>query len=186
LNTLLQYDEKLFLIINNDFSSPSLDGLMSFFTTAGDAAGWVILGLVAIVMTAGKDVGRKLLTFILTVIIASLILHGAKMYFDRDRPLKNFSSRISNGEVIVKTPIGPLYHGSFPSGHAQASFTVATFFALYYRHYRVLLFLAAAAVAFSRVYLGVHYPSDVLAGAILGWSVAFIVFKLDPKTPGRA
>jgi membrane-associated phospholipid phosphatase len=57
---------------------------------------------------------------------------------------------------------------SFPSGHATNAFALAAFFATYYRRRAVLLFVMAALVGYSRIYVGVHYPLDVLGGAFLG------------------
>jgi undecaprenyl-diphosphatase len=61
---------------------------------------------------------------------------------------------------------------SFPSGHATVAFACATVLALAVPRLRVPLFVLAALIAFSRVYVGVHYPFDVLAGAVLGVGLA--------------
>ena len=181
LDSVIGVDENLFLLINNGFSRPVLDGVMSFFSTAGDATGWISFGLLAIVMLGGAQAKRRLVLFIVTMVLAGAALHGAKTVFDRDRPLKHFQKALETGEARINAPLGPLYHGSFPSGHSQAAFSTAAFFALYYQRRRALLYSAAALVALSRVYVGVHFPFDVLAGAALGWGVAWIVWKMDTK-----
>ena len=61
---------------------------------------------------------------------------------------------------------------SFPSGHATVAFASATILALAVPRLRWPLFALAALIAFSRVYVGVHYPGDVLAGAVLGVGIA--------------
>jgi undecaprenyl-diphosphatase len=67
----------------------------------------------------------------------------------------------------------PVPHdGSFPSGHAATSFAAATVLSFAFPRLAPALFLLAAAVGFSRVYVGVHYPLDVLGGAVLGVLVA--------------
>lgn len=64
---------------------------------------------------------------------------------------------------------------SFPSSHAVNNFGVATMFSVYYPKARAALYAWASLVAISRVFVGVHYPSDVLAGAIIGTCVAWLV-----------
>jgi undecaprenyl-diphosphatase len=62
---------------------------------------------------------------------------------------------------------------SFPSGHAATSFAGATMLAHFLPRQRLLLYALAVAIAYSRVYVGVHYPVDVLAGAALGTAVGW-------------
>ena len=81
--------------------------------------------------------------------------------------------------------VDPLLHGtlgaSFPSGHAATSFAGATFLALAAPRLAPALFALAAAVAYSRVYVGVHYPLDVVAGAVLGAAVTLVFRALGPR-----
>ena len=70
---------------------------------------------------------------------------------------------------------------SFPSGHATTSFACATVLAFAVPRLRMPLFALAAAIAWSRVYVGVHYPLDVLAGALLGAAIGIAVFRVLPR-----
>jgi len=70
---------------------------------------------------------------------------------------------------------------SFPSGHATTSFACATYLALSFPRFRVPLLLLAAAIAWSRVYVGVHYPLDVAGGAVLGVAIGFFVARALPR-----
>jgi len=99
----------------------------------------------------------------------------------------------SAGKFVVerrRPHIDPLVHvphsASFPSGHAATSFACAATLARFApRPVAVLFFLLAGLIAFSRVYVGVHYPLDVVAGAVLGLAVA-TALRLLPAAPRRS
>jgi len=73
---------------------------------------------------------------------------------------------------------------SFPSGHATTSFACATVLAFALPRFRVPLYLLAAAIAWSRVYVGVHYPLDVFAGAVLGTAIGIFTLRFLPRLGG--
>jgi len=102
-----------------------------------------------------------------TILIAEMVSGLLKLWIDRDRPpLAN-----PDPEPLVRLPAT----GSFPSGHATVAFACATVLALAVPRLALPLFALAALVAWSRVYVGVHYPLDVLAGALLGVALAFAI-----------
>ena len=104
------------------------------------------------------------------IILAESVSGALKVWTDRDRPpLAN-----PDPEPLVDLP--ETY--SFPSGHAAVSFACATVLALAVPRLRVPLYALAALIAFSRVYVGVHYPFDVLAGAVLGVAIAIALRML--------
>jgi undecaprenyl-diphosphatase len=99
------------------------------------------------------------------ILLAESISGALKVWVKRDRP------RLSHPlpEPLLESP--STY--SFPSGHATVSFACAAVLALAVPRLRVPLFALAALISFSRVYVGVHYPFDVLAGAVLGLLLGF-------------
>jgi len=102
-----------------------------------------------------------------TILVAEMVSGLVKLWIDRDRPpLAN-----PDPDPLVGLPAT----GSFPSGHATVAFACATALALAVPRLALSLFGLAALISWSRVYVGVHYPLDVLAGAILGVALAFAV-----------
>ena len=115
---------------------------------------------------------RRWGVFALTVIAVALAdwsSMGLKALVDRPRP----PLRYAEPKTLVALP----HDASFPSGHAATSFAAATMLAFAFPRLASFLYVLAAAVAFSRVYVGVHYPLDVIGGAVLGALVA-VVLKL--------
>ena len=102
-----------------------------------------------------------------TILLAEMVSGLLKSWTGRDRPpLAN-----PDPEPLVRLPAT----GSFPSGHATVAFACATILALAVPRLAPPLFALAGLVAWSRVYVGVHYPLDVLAGAVLGVVLAFAI-----------
>ena len=96
--------------------------------------------------------------------IADLLARAIKSVVDVERP----AFRYAEPKALVHVP----HDHSFPSGHAATSFACATTLAFAFPRLAVPLYVLAAAIAYSRVYVGVHYPLDVLGGAVLGVCIA--------------
>ena len=135
----------------------------------GIPAGIAIAGLI----THDKKLKQDALYMGGSFIISSIITQSVKRIVDRQRPFEKYSFIIKRDDES-----GGL---SFPSGHTSAAFCTATAIALrYHKWYFVApAYLFAGSVAWARMYQGVHYPSDVLAGAFVGAGSAWLGWKLQ-------
>ncbi len=102
-----------------------------------------------------------------------------KRTLQRTRPFEAYP------ELIFKKGTGGSY--SMPSGHTSSAFSTATSLSLNFRKWYVVApaYTYAAAVGYSRMYLGVHYPSDVIVGAILGSGTAYLTWKINKKLQNK-
>jgi len=171
MHWLLSIDHALFHFINSTLSNPFFDWLMPILS--GHGVPWlpvVIIG-VPIALYFGSNRLRLCAAFMLLVVALGdpLIVGTIKSAVGRARPC------VSIPDDIIRLSCGG-YH-SFPSAHAANTFAVAMVAFLFYRRDAWFIFPLAAAVSFSRVYCGVHFPIDVTAGAILGtgYAIAFVV-----------
>ena len=150
------------------FNSPTVDAMMWFFSAIGYFGG--IWAVIAIVIAAWAP---RLRPIALQVLVALLLTQGVvdlavKPFVARPRP---FVTTVTSRVVGHYRP--PTY--SFPSGHAALSFAAATVLAFGVPRLKAVWLALAALVAFSRVYIGVHYPLDVTCGALLGVAVGILV-----------
>lgn len=168
-----ELDIKLFYLINH---LPHTSGFNLFFlffhylTALG--IGWIIL---FIIMFFVNKTHRKKLIFGAIVVLITLIVESQiiKNVVHRPRP-----AEVLNNVIIDAKIFPPSF--SFPSGQVAVSFAVATVLTLLYpkKWYTYIAFNFSFFVGISRIYLGAHYPSDVLGGAVIGTMIPFILFKL--------
>jgi len=160
-------DLSIFYFFNHTISTGFLD---KFFSTITNVNNWYIayLILLGILFIKGGKRGKlAALGIILLIFVTDQTGHNfLKELFQRARPC--------NALPDVLTPLGCTGSFSFPSNHAINNFAAATFFAKLFPGYRSVLFISAFLVAISRVYLGLHYPSDIIAGAAIGMIFGFI------------
>lgn len=114
-------------------------------------------------------------------LIGTGITQVAKRIVLRDRPF------VAHPTLFVARIEGEEPHYSFPSGHTTVAFATATTLAINYRKWYVIVpaYAWAGAVGYSRMRLGVHYPSDILAGAVTGAASAWLSYKIQQKWLNR-
>ncbi len=149
--------------INSSYTSKG-GSVFTFVTNSVDYGG---IGLPIGLFATGIIRKDKVLTMnsyelITSTIIGSVLTTTMKFSFDRTRPFVTYPN-----DITKYTKAGSK---SFPSGHTSMAFATATSISLMYPKWYIIApsFLWASSIGYSRMYLGVHYPSDVLAGALLG------------------
>ena len=173
-------DARAYEFLNGLPHSRYSDRYIGLVSDLGEGAGWAFAGL----WLAALDGRRGRRAAIASTAAAALSTYVAqrllKPIFRRNRP---WFTREAAQVVGGKTP-----DHSFPSGHTAASFAAATALGMAYPSARPLLYLTATAVALSRIHLGHHFPSDVIAGGLLGTGIGLVSgFAIDVQDqPGRS
>tara|TARA_R100001369_G_scaffold89947_1_gene128200 strand:+ start:7162 stop:7740 length:579 start_codon:yes stop_codon:yes gene_type:complete len=175
---LKEWDRELFVFLN----SLGIEKFDNFWITATQIETWTPLFLLFFVLIfyyfkwkrGGAILFFLLLTFGITIFFTGFV----KDYVERLRP--NNVDALSEVIRILQKPT----NFSFFSGHASSSFSVTTFMALILRQKTKWIFMAyiwPLIFVTSRIYVGVHYPSDILVGALVGTIFAIIFYKLCKK-----
>jgi undecaprenyl-diphosphatase len=159
-------DIRIFDLINRQYTHPFLDWLLPRLTLMG--LGGIQLPIVALIWWnhRGSQVGETLWwTAIAAFLLATGVVHLIKRRVKRLRP-------VAHTEVRFLVPV--TRHGSFPSGHTATTFALAAIVSWHFPLWAVPLFLLAAVIGYSRVYVGVHFLSDVIVAAVIGAGAACV------------
>jgi len=179
---LLALDRKVFLWINNQWSMAPLDFFCSYFITWLGNAG-VVIALVIIFFAVKRPayLRQHLPWFVAAMLVAGLCVFALKKMIARPRPLSDFAPLIETGKVHIHVLGQQLWYRSFPSGDTQTAFTAATYFSCLFPRWALLFLCLAMAVGLSRIYMGAHFPLDVIAGGLIGVAVAFGTWGVRKK-----
>lgn len=164
-------DEKLFYFINVTCSNSLFDKVMPFVTARENwFMFYIIMGLYLLIKGGKKGIIVVILCILLVTLTDQLNSFVFKQFIHRVRPC--------NVLPAVHLLVNCTDSFSFPSSHAVNNFAAATLLSHFYKNMKIPLFFAAAVVALSRVFVGVHYPFDVIGGAAIGMIIALLLIYL--------
>ncbi len=167
MHFLYSIDLSVFYFFNHTLSSGVLN---RFFTTITNVNNWYIVYILLLYISFFKGGRRgKIAAIGVILLITFSDQFGAnvlKEWVQRIRPCNALSN--------VITPLGCNGTYSFPSNHALNNFAAAMFYYRLFPKLKWALFITATLIAISRVYIGVHYPSDILGGAIIGAAIGYV------------
>lgn len=173
MNLLLKMDFAVLDFIQKYLRCGFLDAVLPIITTLGNKGIiWIVLGVVLLLRKRTRRLGiMVLLALAMCLIIGNITL---KPLIGRIRPFDINTVM----EILISKP----KDFSFPSGHTMSSFAAATVIFLKNRKAGIGALILASVIGFSRLYLYVHYPSDVLGGLLIGVMIANITVRLFEKT----
>ena len=160
LQFLLELDGKILLFIQEFLRTDWLTAFFGFITSFGNGGViWIVLAAILLCTKKYRKTGTAMAVALLIGYLAANLI------------LKNLVMRVRPYEAVagLQSLIGPMWDISFPSGHTTSSIAAGVVLLKGMpRYVGVFCFALAVLIAISRLYLGVHYPTDVLAGAVIG------------------
>lgn len=163
LKNLMNWEFKFFRFVKGSGRSRFLLHILPWLTHIGSHFAVILFILVSWIIT--KEL-KVLFGLLLLYAVQNLIIYLLKFIVRRRRPLPRheMESRVSKGPGEIIDP-------SFPSAHTTFSFMIATVLSFWFPRYQLVFFLIAGFTGWTRVYLGLHYPTDVMTGGLLGYGI---------------
>lgn len=147
---------------------------MPAFTRLGEIWLMVLIVIPLLYWHDKKHFYKYLLLFAGGLILTGIVGRFLKILIDRPRPLKEMAALIESHQIYVHVIGRSLRENSFPSGHTYSVFSGATFLSMLFKRWSPLFFSCALITGLSRIYVGAHFPLDVMGGMILGVGVTFV------------
>jgi undecaprenyl-diphosphatase len=151
--------DKYFLLIQN-FRNPVLDSVMTAFSFIGS---WILIPILVVAVFLWKKQKRWIPVLLIGLAISELLMQTMKWAIPRMRPTA----------IITEH--------SFPSGHASSVFSAVPIINRNFKTFKYAWLALAVLISFSRIYLGVHYLSDVVAGGLLGYGITSFFMYLENR-----
>jgi undecaprenyl-diphosphatase len=161
------FDNYVLFFINRRMKNKYLDKIMPVITSLGNlGVVWLAIAVILLFVEEDKSIGEVV---ILTMIFSTIVGEGIiKHLVRRVRPC----NQKNNSTLLIVKPISY----SFPSGHTLSSFAAAEVLSIYFINYKIIFITIALLIAVSRIYLYVHYPTDVIAGMLIGILCSKLIF----------
>ncbi len=169
LNGIPAFDAAIMEFVQTHLHNALTDFIFPIFTYLGEfGLIWILLAVTMLFIRRTRKAGILILAaMLITFLTGELVIKNIVM---RPRPCTAFP------DIPLLIPRPGSF--SFPSGHSASSFTAAVMLFLFHKKWGCAALALAVLIAFSRVFLFVHYPTDILAGAILGTVLALITYRL--------
>ena len=158
------------------WSSGLLDQIIPWLTHLGS-----LLALLVFITVSCVIIKRKVVIFTLVSLYGALIgsVYGLKYLIARPRPFQTLAMAQTLSRIRAEV-IDP----GFPSAHSAYAFVMATLLGHWFPKYRILFYILAGLIGWTRIYLFLHYPTDVIAGALLGYGATKMALHLVRSFPG--
>jgi undecaprenyl-diphosphatase len=181
---VMDLDSQLFLYLNRSLSGTGMTLFFSCITYLGNGLAAALLILPAMYILDRDRFSKHAAALVISIALSGLVVNVIKPIVDRPRPYEHFAQL----GIEVHAPLDPPPDKSFPSGHTQTAFGAATYLSCMYPALSPLFLALAVLTGLSRIAVGVHYPSDVLVGALFGivfslMGYRFNVARLRRKSP---
>ncbi len=171
IDFLYQIDVSVFYFVNHTLSNSLFDKFFPFIT---EVKNWYLTYAVLILLLIFKGGRVGQISAVMVLVMITVTDQFSSSF------LKDLIGRIRpcNELPDVNILAGCTGSFSFPSSHAVNNFAAAVFFSMLFPKYKAALFTAATLLALSRIYVGVHYPADIIGGALIGSAFGYLFAKL--------
>lgn len=174
MDFIVSLDYQISTFVVNNMRNDILTPIMQFFNIIGSFG--VIWIVIAFILMFFKSTRRSAMTILLVLVCVTLITElGLKNIFMRIPPFEKYPDEITE----LMTPITTNF--SFPSLHAASAFAVTVVLFLTKKYLGIIGLIIAITISLSRIYMGLDFASDIIAGLIIGVLIAIVLFRLNEK-----